>query len=279
MKKDKIPKIEEELDLIIQIFFLWKYYYIYFLNLIYNYKQEFKINSNKNINKELMQGAVYVLVGIITINILLYVLEEYQVLTINIHNIINEIQLVIAYISISIFFILYAIMLNIIVLKKIKIELIKASIVTTIKVFNLTYPFLTIAFIFFLDMSFTKTINTDFKDIQYILLTNKYLQSSFTIIACSFIYLLWYLTSNFITKYTYIKSKIKKLLQFIGVFFITSLIYNIIFLPITFNVAFKYVINKDNLCNEVFNAKFKIDEEYTLIDLDVDLKKCYKNLN
>lgn len=279
MKKKKTENtLKEEIDLISQIFFIWKYYLKYFLNLMYNHKQEFTYftKKNENLNIELKKQFTYIFVGLITANIIIYALEEYQFSNFDVHYIINDIHMALSYFCFIFYFIIYALILNFLVCKKIHIEPFKKTLILLLKVFNLLYPFLMICILITADSAFLEALNTNFKSLDMTISKSPLLYAGFSILYCSFFYLMWLITSSFIEEFKTKKIHfIKKISIYLFTLFLTISSFTILFLPITFSL--NTIVIKENFCDELMKKKFKITNNYKLSNFEIDIKKCYKD--
>lgn len=277
--KKSLNKINgiKEIELINNLFFYWMYYFIYSYKLIINFKKEFDISENNFSNQELKLQIYYSFIGLITVNIIIYALEEYQYFNLNIHSIINEIQLIFVYFSIYLFFIIYSILLNLYI-KNTTMKLFQSTILVTLKIFNLLYPLLLLFCAFLFDIIITRTIEYDLNEnLKTVILANNYLVISFSLIILIFIFLIGYSSFNLIKKYIGIKNNL-------SIFIIVSIIYgisitisNIFVYPYTLNTLIKNIHNSDNFCVNVLKIKFKMKENYTFDNYEIDLKQCYKN--
>lgn len=218
-----------------------------------------------------------ILLGIVTTSIIISILDEYEFFTFNINYIINEIQIVLFYLSISLFFITYSIFLSIITDKKVKsFQLFKATLTACLKVFNLVYPFIMLFFTFLLDMIFTNLIynlNKDI-DIDELLRENTMMYSILIVISATFFYLLVKITFNYLHIYLNMKSKIKKTLSSMAIFIIVSIFCNMFLFSITTSILLENVFHKENLCKEVSNLRLVRIKEYNLEEYVKDMKKC-----
>ncbi|QNK85412.1 hypothetical protein HOO31_02000 [Aliarcobacter cryaerophilus] len=278
MEKIK-KKLEEsnEISLVNNLLFYWMYYFIYSYKLIINFKEELNVINKKNSNTEIRLQIYYSLIGLITVNIVVYILEEYQYFHLNIHTIINEIQLIFVYISIYIFFIVYTLLLNLIVFRNFNKEISKSIILATLKIFNLIYPLFLLFLAFCFDTMITSQIKDNENEDAYTIISNNiHLLIIFIIMALVILFSVCYLTFNFLKMYTKIKSKLIMFIYFVSIYFFSSLIVNIFIYPYTLAPLSKHFINSDNLCENVTKLKFKLKENYNYSNLETDLKQCYK---